>query len=127
MIVLDASVLIAQLSPLDAHHEAATQALLGVVDEDLVMHRMTVAEVLVGGVRSGQGAQMWADIQAVGVRLTPPADGEPLRLAELRVRTGLKLPDCCVLATALAHEAPLMSFDRALATAAARLGLAVRP
>jgi predicted nucleic acid-binding protein len=126
VIVLDAGVLIAQLSPLDTHHEAATQALLGVVDEDLVVHRITLAEVLVGGVRLGRGPQMWADVRAAGVRLLPPAEGEPLRLAELRVRTGLRLPDCCVLETALSSQSSLMTFDRALATAADGLGVPIR-
>jgi predicted nucleic acid-binding protein len=118
VIVLDAGVLIAQLSPLDTHHEAATQALLGVVDEDLVVHRITLAEVLVGGVRLGRGPQMWADVRAAGVRLLPPAEGEPLRLAEL--------PDCCVLETALSSQSSLMTFDRALATAADGLGVPIR-
>lgn len=127
MIVLDASVLKAQLSPADVHHGAATQALLAVVDEDLVVHRITLAELLVGGVRLGRGSRMRADIEDAGVRLVPPADGEPLRLAELRVRTGRKLPDCCVLETALVHNAALMTFDKALAAAAGELGIALHP
>jgi predicted nucleic acid-binding protein len=46
-------------------------------------------------------------------------------LAELRVRTGLKLPDCCVLDVALQHRAAVATFDDRLARVARDLGLDV--
>ena len=52
---------------------------------------------------------------------------EPLRLAELRVTTGLKLPDCAVLDVAIHHQASLATFDDALASAARRRGVTVLP
>jgi predicted nucleic acid-binding protein len=39
----------------------------------------------------------------------------------------LKLPDCCVLATAVRHRASVLTFDASLATAGHRLGLKVGP
>ncbi len=127
MIALDASVLVAHLYPHDAHHDAATSILLGAADEPLLVHTITMAEVLVGGVRIGKGAEMQADLQAAGILIAGRDDDEPLRVAELRVTTGLKLPDCCVLDAARTNGARLATFDRALATAARRLGVVVMP
>lgn len=127
MIVLDASALIAHLSPDDTHHDAAGSVLLDAIDAPLLVHPLSLAEVLVGGVRIGNGAKMLADVHAIGVRLADRDDGEPMRLAELRAATRLTLPDCCVLDVAVNHRATLATFDRALATAARRLGIDVVP
>jgi len=127
MIVLDASVLIAHLHPSDAHHGAATSILLTAAPDVLLVHPITLAEVLVGGVRIAKGAEMQADLQAAGIRLVSQDDDEPLRLAELRVATGLRMPDCCVLDTAVSHGAGLASFDHALVEAAHRLGVPTVP
>src|SRR6478672_5791652 len=82
MIVLDASVLIAHLNPTDAHHVDATGMLLIAPPGSLLVHSMTLAEVLVGGARIGRGAQMQADLMAMGIQLTTHDQDEPLRLAE---------------------------------------------
>lgn len=125
MIALDASVLIAHLYPFDAHHDAATRVLLDAESETLLVHAITLAEVLVGGVSIGKGGEMRADLQAAGVRVARRDDDEPLRLAELRVRTGLTLPDCCVLDAAISNGATLATFDQALAAAASSLGVPI--
>ena len=125
MIALDASVLIAHLSPVDAHHEAATAILLDATPGSTVVHALTMAEVLIGGVRVGRGAAMRDDLRAAGVDVAPHDDDEPLRLAELRTSTGLKLPDCCVLDVAIHHGATLATFDSTLASVARRRGVAV--
>ncbi len=127
MIALDASVLIAHLNPTDVHHVAATDILLRGVPGQMLVHTVTLAEVLVGGVRVGQGTSMLVDLRAAGIVVAPYDDGEPLRLAEARVHSGLKLPDCCVLDLAVQHQATLATFDEALASAARRLGLPVQP
>lgn len=127
MIALDASVLIAHLNPVDIHHDAATRILLAASTESLLVHTITLAEVLVGGVKIGRGAQMHADLHAAGIHLAGHDDHEPLRLAELRATSGLKLPDCCVLDTAISNDASLATFDDALAMAATRRGVAVLP
>lgn len=125
MIVLDASVLIAHLDPADAHHQAATETLLARSNGPLLVHTLTLAEVLVGGVRVGRGAAMHHDLMAAGIAAAEHDDGEALRLAELRATSRLKLPDCCVLDVALRHNAALASFDDALAAAATRYGVTV--
>ena len=127
MIALDASVLVAHLYPFDTHHDAATSILLGAADEPLLVHSLTMAEVLVGGVKIGKGIEMRADLQTAGILIASPDDDEPLRVAELRATTGLKLPDCCVLDAARTNDARLATFDRTLATAARRLGVVAMP
>ena len=77
MITLDASVLVAHLYPFDAHHDAATTILLGAADQPLLVHALTMAEVLVGGVRNGKGAEMQADLQAAGILIAGRDDDEP--------------------------------------------------
>ncbi len=70
---------------------------------------------------------MQADLLATGIQITPHDQDEPLRLAELRAKTGLKLPDCCVLDAAISNSASLATFDQTLAAAAVRHGISVRP
>jgi hypothetical protein len=72
-------------------------------------------------VRIGQGSSMRADLHAAGIVLAPYDDDEPLRLAKLRVSTGLKLPDCCVLDVAI----QLATFDATLEDEAHRRGVAL--
>lgn len=125
MIALDAGVLIAHLSPADAHHDAATAILLGAAPGALLVHPLTMAEVLVGGVRVGRGAALRDDLAAAGAQVASSDAGEPLRLAELRAGSGLPLPDCCVLDVALRHGASLATFDLAMAEEARRHGIGV--
>lgn len=123
MIAVDASVLIAHLNPADPHHRAATEVLLAGPPGEMLVHTITMAEVLVGGVRIGQGASMRDDIHAAGIAVAAHDDGEALRLAELRASSGLKLPDCCVLDVAIRHQASLATFNRALAAEATKRGV----
>ena len=110
MIVLDASVVIAALSPSDLLHDRALRLLAEQVDEQLVLHAVTRAEVLVAPVRAGR-----ADI------VEAQLDG----LAQIRARIGMRLPDCCVLLAATEAGAVVATFDDQLARAAERLHLAV--
>lgn len=125
MITLDASVVIAHLNPRERHHDAATELFRSSSSEELRMHSLNLAEVLVGGARIGRDAEMLADLETLGVRVVDRVDGESLRLARLRADTGLKLPDCCALEAAVQSESTLATFDEALATAARELGLGV--
>ena len=125
MIVLDASVLVAHLNPADSHHQTATEILLAGTPGQMLVHSITLSEILVGGVRIGQGASLRDDLHAAGVVVAPHDDEEPLRLAELRATSGLKLPDCCVLDVAIRHRTTLATFDEALASAARRYGVHV--
>lgn len=123
MIALDASVLIAHLNSEDVHHRAGTEVLLQAHPGSMLVHPLTLAEVLLGGVRVGRGAALRDDLMGAGIEVTAVDLDQPLRLAELRATTSLRLPDCCVLDVALHHRASLATFDDGLATAARKRGV----
>lgn len=124
MIALDASVVIAHLSSRDPHHAAAERFLRSHLDEDFIMHPLTLTEVLVGPTRAGVAATAEHHLAELGIVEWAPPPGAA-RLARLRVDTALKLPDCCVLDAAMSTSAALATFDERLARAASALGLEV--
>ena len=124
MIVLDASVLIAYLDADDAHHQRATQLLEREVDEDFALNPLTLAEILVGPMRSGRLERAVEVLRELQVLERPFPPEAALRLAQIRTLTGLRMPDCCVLFTAEEASARVATFDTALTKAAVGLGLA---
>ncbi len=120
MIVLDASVLIGYLNRDDAHSEQALWLLAEAADKDtdLLVNPVTLAEVLVAPTRTGRQEEALRVLTEVGVRVEPFPPDAPSVLARLRC-TGLKMPDCCVLLTALDQRAAVASFDDRLLRAAA--------
>lgn len=122
MIVLDASVIIAHLGD-DAHAEQALEILD--TEDELAIHPLTLAECLVGPARLHREAEAMATIERLGIELAPCPVGQPLAIARLRATSRLKLPDCCVLVSALQASATVGTFDTTLARAATRLALAV--
>jgi predicted nucleic acid-binding protein len=127
VIVVDASVVIAWFGDTDPHHASAESFLLEHPQSDLVIHPVTFAEILVGPARLGRAEDVRTALSRVGVRTDLPDADQPLRLAELRAETGLKLPDCCVLDIALFHRSPVATFDGRLAAASTAKGLQVLP
>ena len=125
MIVVDASVVIALLDRGDAHHENARALAEAHAADGFLIHPVTLTEVLVGAVRNGRGTQRLAELTAIGIQTTHHDPNEPLFLAELRVMSGLPLPDCCVLAAALRAGALIATFDARLARAAISSGVGV--
>jgi predicted nucleic acid-binding protein len=67
-----------------------------------------------------------AALAGLGIEEDPLPSNAARVLARLRVDTGLKLPDCCVLLTAMDRQATLASFDQRLLAAAAQRGIAVQ-
>lgn len=116
LIVLDACILIAHLDAADVHHTRATALLLSTAsnDEDVAATPTTLAEVLVGPARAGRIAQAVAALRQLGVISVDLPIDAPAQLAELRVATGLKMPDCCVLLAAMQTDAALATFDAAV-------------
>jgi len=112
MIVVDASVLIAFLDHNDKHHADAIEQIAQV--QRFVVHPLTLAEVLVHPVREAVEDDVLARLSAIGMTVSPlPID--PVDLARIRVRSGLKMPDCVVLACAAAHGSEIATFDEQLA------------
>lgn len=115
LIAADASALIAYLDPDDADHAAAIQ---GLVDVDrFIVHPVTLTEVLVHPVRQGTEVDVVNILASIDMVASDMAI-EPMALARLRADSGLKLPDCLVLATAIWHHVGVLTFDDQLRAAA---------
>lgn len=125
MIVLDASVLIAFLDGQDVHHVAADAMLARTSDQQLAVNQLTLAEVLVAPTREDRVEVVRNVLDDLEVHELPLPSDAAVRLAELRTSTGLRMPDCCVLLSALDAGATLACFDGGLARAAERRGLRV--
>lgn len=123
MIVLDASVVIAHLAAADVHHEQAVGFFRDHATDRFLLHPLTLAEILVGPIRVGREAFAAHQLAAMGISEWRPPAGSAVELARLRVETGLKLPDCCVLQAALAERSPVATFDAPLARQAKSLGV----
>lgn len=125
MIVLDASIIIGHLDADDLHHSRATTLLAGTGEHTLAVSALTLAEVLVGPVASGTLDRATAALALLGVATLPVNDSDAAALAGLRVTSGLKLPDCCVLLAAIRQGASLATFDGALTHTARSNGVEV--
>ena len=129
MITLDAGILIALFNAKDAHHEAATKLLDAATRRDdlLYMNPLSQAEVLVKAAQQGSEKIYYEKIVSIGVvTLAAPTD-TGVWLAQLRARTGLKLPDCAVILTAQQSGSKIATFDHRLAREARALGVTVLP
>lgn len=124
MIVLDASMVIAALVLQDEHHANAVGFFRNTTDL-LLINPVTLAGVLVAPSREGRLEQVLAELDNLGVTEAPFPPGSARGLAELRATTGLRLPDCIVLFTALDLRATLASFDDRLRRAATDRGVQV--
>lgn len=124
MTALDASVLIAHLDEGDIHNARAGRVVVG-NSTVLTASTVTLAEVLVGPVRSGIGEAVRQGIRALGVEELPLPVDAAVRLASLRVETGLRLPDCCVILSAEDGDRQLATFNDRLARVARERGLTV--
>jgi toxin FitB len=123
VIVLDASLLIAHLDASDAQHERAVEQLLAMAGETFVCSPITRAEVLVGPARTDRLDVAATALATLGLDDVALGSDAPARLAALRARTNLKLPDCCVLLAAEDSAATqIATFDDRLAREAAKLG-----
>jgi predicted nucleic acid-binding protein len=120
--VLDASILLAHLD--DSHpHTDAAEAILAEADE-LAASTITLAEVLVGAARVGRLDEQLQALSELAITEVAVEPGAAAQLARLRVETGLRMPDCCVLHAAVTADADaLATRDQQLSRAAAARGL----
>jgi predicted nucleic acid-binding protein len=120
LIVVDASVLIGHLDEADAQHDQASALLFDAASAPLAASTITLAEVLVGPARTGRLARALDALRALEVAEVALGADAAQRLASLRAKTNLKLPDCCVLLAAddAAADAILTLDDRLAAKAA---------
>jgi predicted nucleic acid-binding protein len=124
-VVLDASVVIAFLERTDALHADAVSLLERLVDDEFVLHPLTYAEILVGAVRADSVDTIVSVLDALEVEVFPLDRDGAQALASARARSGLKMPDACVLSLATDLGSPLATFDDRLARAAKSAGVDV--
>ena len=118
MIVADASWIIALRDPRDPHHASAIALNDATVDDVIILHPLTFAECLVGPARLGQ-LDTAADAIRAAFEIVDIDVDAPLRWANLRAGTSLRLPDAIVLDTAIVHAAStILTFDQQLASEA---------
>ena len=100
-LVLDASVLIAYFSPLDAHHASAVARLRRASRDDCIVIASVLAEILVHPYRVGPKAvsEVEAALAALRMVIHPVDAGLARRAAELRAsHTAIRLGDALVIA-----------------------------
>jgi predicted nucleic acid-binding protein len=86
---------------------------------------ITLGEIFVGAARADQLERAQTLLDQLGVEgLGLPADAGR-RLGEIRARSKLRMPDCCVLYAAEEHGAAVATFDTKLTEQAELLGLSV--
>ena len=120
--LLDANIIIALLNSGDVHRDRVADFLRTTAD-DLCLPMLSLAEALVLQVRVGRGEQAEAKVLALGIRVLPGDLVGALSLAQVRAGTGLRMPDCVVLASAQQLGARLATTDAKLAAAALAAGV----
>ena len=125
MIVADANVVIAASTPGHVHHDVAAGIVLAHGRDGIVLHSLTMAEVLVGPARQGAHERARRMLSAAGFALAQAGDPPPEYLALVRATTALTMTDACVLAMAEHLAVPLATFDERLARVAETRGVAV--
>ncbi|MFT4136606.1 type II toxin-antitoxin system VapC family toxin [Microbacterium sp.] len=123
MTTLDASVLVSYFGD-DVHTDRAHD-LLGVPMMSFRLHPATLAEVLTGPAHRGLETAVRTAVDELRIDLSIPEADEPVQVARLRASTGLKLPDCYVLALAEQTGSALATFDERLTAVARDRGLTV--
>jgi predicted nucleic acid-binding protein len=116
-VALDADVLIAFLDPADAQHERAIAELRPrlAVGDQLLTSASVYAEVMVRPLQQGTDARVDEFLDATATHVVAVDRSLARRAAQLRGRhRSLRLGDALSLATALAHDATLITLDRRL-------------
>lgn len=125
LVVLDASAIIALFDQSDPHHDWAMEMLRDTSSLDLATAALTYAESLVQPSRAGKQARYESAFRSLGVVVYPLEPEQATLLAELRAKTGLKMPDAVVLQLTLQLKAELATTDKLLAKVARGLKIGV--
>jgi predicted nucleic acid-binding protein len=132
MIVFDANVLIGWADPDDNHHKAADQLVDQAIlsREELRIHPLTLAEVLVGQTKAGTADKFKTALAKMRIHTIVDPECNTTEkwsddLALIRAETGLKMPDAVVLTSAITLGAAIATFDDRLTKAAKTKGVRV--
>lgn len=132
VVVLDASVLIAFFKDDDPFHGKASAVVLGAIGrgDEIAASELTVAEYLVGAVRSGEVGSAETELADLGLRRRDLPPSFAPRLARIRHDARVKLPDAAVILTAVdaaedgTGAVAVATFDARLRAGAATYGIA---
>lgn len=128
MIILDASALIALLDADDAHHATVVPVLDAAADRPWHISALTLAEVMTRAAADPDLlAELGETVADLSIQVVALEDADVEALAQLRARTRLRMPDCCVVLAAQQLQAQVVTADMALAERAAALGISVAP
>ena len=120
MIILDSCVLIALTDEANTFHSDAERILT--TTESLAITALTGAEVMVDSASRPQ--VRWRDLLFdLDIDVIDITESNMEAIAEMRRRSGLKMPDAIVLWVAEAHGAGVASFDQQLLNRAHQLGI----
>lgn len=123
--MLDASALIALLSSRDPNHQWALKMFSDTVEWGLRMTALTLAEVMVHPARAGRLDEFLEAIEGLAIVQAPITDSDARRIALIRSKSSLKMPDAVVLGEASKHAGSIATTDQLLARVARENGLGV--
>jgi predicted nucleic acid-binding protein len=106
VVVFDASVLVAFLNRVDAHHAEAVERVRRALaaPDGRWLNAVTYAEILRGPLRAGRADVVDPLLGEAGIAVAQVDMALAQRTAAVANRTGLKLPDAFVLATVIHVE-----------------------
>ena len=125
IVVLDASALIALLSSRDSHHQWALAMFGDTVEWELRMTALTLAEVMVHPGRAGKLDEFLEAIEGLAIVQAPITESDARRIALIRSKSSLKMPDAVVLGEASKVAGSIATTDHHLAKVARENGLGV--
>ena len=122
--ILDSSAVIALINPKDVHCEEVTASLKANPQKPRILHEVSLAECLVRSSARDESDEVLRFMEIMGFEFqsTSGVTGA-LRVAEIRLKTKLPLPDCYVIDIAIRLKLPLISFDQKLNVRAREFGI----
>ena len=120
--LLDSNAFIAFMNPNDQHNPAAVRFISSAPSVEI--HEVSVAESLVQASASDAVSHVLAVIEGLQATVVNSGGLEgAVRIASIRDRTGLPLPDCYVLDSAEQLGISVLSFDSKMNKSALKMGL----
>lgn len=122
--ILDSSFVIALINPLDVNCGEAVALLASNPSKPRVLHEVSLAECLVRSSEKGATGDVLRFMESMGIVFEDSSGvSGALRVAEIRMKTKLPLPDCYVVDAALRLKLPLVSFDKKLNQVGREIGI----
>ncbi len=122
--ILDSSAMLALINPLDIHCREARGLFKPGLRKLRILHEVSLAECLVRATEKDNTDEVLALIESMGIVFGDSSGvAGAIRVAEIRMKTKLPLPDCYVVDVALRLKLPIVSFDKKLNQVAREIGI----